>query len=227
MTAQPQSSSAPQADLDAARLLLDRLGVSAEDLLATPSDRPPVPTFADYIPIVSAAVTDGTRRVYGSHWNRIENHWGHRRLDEPAPSKIKQLVGYIKTHVITRRNARGGRSAGEHLIAALRRLYRYAENDRIITPANNPATKVAKPRRLPSTRCALADTRLAEINQVAATTGNDPALDTLILRLHTETACRRGGALTLRPQNLDPTQCLILLREKAKPTAGNPSPPPS
>jgi integrase len=75
---------------------------------------------------------------------------------------------------------------------------------------------VAKPRRLPTTRRALPDTRLAQINQVAATTGDDPELDTLILRLHTETACRRGGALALRPRDLDPDQCLILLREKGE-----------
>ena len=75
---------------------------------------------------------------------------------------------------------------------------------------------MAKPRRLPSTRRAVPDTRLAEINQVAATTGNDPDLDSLLLRLHTETACRRGGALALRPQDLDPDQCLILLREKGE-----------
>jgi integrase len=41
-------------------------------------------------------------------------------------------------------------------------------------------------------------------------------LDALLLRLHTETACRRGGALALRPRDLDPTQCLILLREKCE-----------
>jgi integrase/recombinase XerC len=79
-----------------------------------------------------------------------------------------------------------------------------------------PARKVAKPPRLPSTRRAVPDTRLAEINQVAATTGNDPELDTLLLRLHTETACRRGGALALRPLDLDPDQCLIRLREKGE-----------
>jgi integrase len=62
----------------------------------------------------------------------------------------------------------------------------------------------------------VAGTRLAEINQVAATTGNDPELDTLLLRLHTETACRRGGALALRPADLDPDQCLVLLREKGE-----------
>jgi hypothetical protein len=46
------------------------------------------------------------------------------------------------------------------------------------------------------------------------------------LQLHAETACRRGGALARRPQDLDPTQCLIFLRAEAKPSAGNPSPPP-
>jgi site-specific recombinase XerD len=175
-----------------------------------------VPTFAEYIPIVSAAVTDGTCRVYGSYWNRILDHWGHRHHDEPTPSQIKQLVEHVKVNVVARRNARGGRSAGEHLIAALRCLYRHAEDDGLIAAADNPARKVAKPRRLPSTRRAVADARLSDINDTAATTGNDPALDSLLLRLHTETACRRGGALALRPQDLDPAQCLIFLREKGE-----------
>jgi len=114
------------------------------------------------------------------------------------------------------RRSRGGRSAAEHLVGALRCLYRHAEDDGLITAADNPARKVAKPRRLPSTRRAVPDNRLAEINQIAATTGNDPELDTILLRLHTETACRRGGALALRPADLDPDQCLILLREKGE-----------
>jgi hypothetical protein len=69
----------------------------------------------------------------------------------------------------------------------------------MISAADDPARKVAKPSRPASARHAVPDNRLAQINHVAATTGNDPALDTLILRLHTETACRRGGALALRP----------------------------
>ena len=175
-----------------------------------------MPTFAEYVPVVSATVTDGTRKAYGSYWNRVVEQWGARRLDEPTPSEIKQLVAYVRANVVPRRNARGGRSAAENLIAALRCLYQHAEDDGLIDERDNPARKVAKPRRLPSTRRAVADTRLAEINQVAATTGDDPELDTLILRLHTETACRRGGALALRPADLDPEQCLVLLREKGE-----------
>jgi integrase/recombinase XerC len=125
-------------------------------------------------------------------------------------------MAWVKTHVVARRNARGGRSAQEHLVAALRCLYQRAVEDGLIAEADNPARKVAKPRRLPSTRRAVTDTRLAEINEAAATTGDDPELDTLLLRLHTETACRRGGALALRPADLDPDQCLILLREKGE-----------
>jgi integrase/recombinase XerC len=212
--ASPEASR--QAVVEAALVLLERMGLSPADLAAVPQHRPEVPTFAEYVPVVSAAVSAGTRRAYGSYWNRILNQWGGRRLDEPTPSEIRQLMAYIKAHVVARRNARGGRSAEEHLVAALRCLYQRAVDDGLIAEADNPARKVAKPRRLPTTRRALPDTRLAQINEVAASTGDDPELDTLILRLHTETACRRGGALALRPRDLDPDQCLVLLREKGE-----------
>jgi integrase/recombinase XerC len=164
--------------------MLRQMGLSPDDLLAAPQDRSPVPTFAQYIPVVSAAVTNGTRRAYGSYWNRIISHWGERRLDEPTPSEVRQLMSYVKTHVVARRNAHGGRSAAEHLVAALRCLYKHAEDDGLITAGENPARKVDKPRRLPSTRRAVTDDRLAEICQAAADGGDDPELDTLLLRLH-------------------------------------------
>ena len=84
-----------------------------------------------------------------------------------------------------------------------------------------------KPRRLPSTRRAVTDDRLAEICQAAADGGDDPELDTLLLRLHTETACRRGGALALQPDDLDPVQCLIRLREKGETVRWQPVSPTS
>jgi integrase/recombinase XerC len=206
-------SGAPgQSVVDAAMLLLERMGLTPADLLTAPAD----PTFAEYIPVVSALVSDGCRRAYGSYWNRVTGQWGSRRIDEPAPSEIRQLVQHVRPNVVPRRNSRGGRSAAEHLIAALRCLYKHAEEDGLINPADNPARKVEKPRRLPSTRRAVAGKRLAEINHAAATTGDDPELDTLLLRLCTETACRRGGALALRPSDLDPDQFLILLREKGE-----------
>lgn len=218
----PGQDGASPAELDAARLLLARLGVRPEDLLAAAA-RDPAPTFAEYVPVVSAAVSVGTRRVYGSYWNRVVEHWGARRLDEPTPSQIAQLSEQLRADRVRRRNARGGQSTAEHLIAALRCLYNHAVDDNLIS--QNPAKRVPKPRRVPSTRRAVGNERLAEINHIAATTGNDRALDTLLLRLHTETACRRGGALALRPCDLDATQCLIQLREKGDTTRWQPVSP--
>jgi integrase/recombinase XerC len=123
--AHPEASR--QAVVEAALVLLERMGLSPADLAAVPHDRKPVPTFAEYVPVVSAAVSAGARRAYGSYWNRVLDNWGNRRLDEPTPSEIRQLMIYVKTHVVARRDARGGRSAEEHLVAALRCLYQRAE----------------------------------------------------------------------------------------------------
>ena len=84
-------SGAPgQAVVDAAMLVLERMGLTPADLLAAPAARPPAPTFAEYIPVVSALVSDGCRRAYGSYWNRVTDQWGsrvHRRahaVGDPA-----------------------------------------------------------------------------------------------------------------------------------------------
>ena len=75
-----------QAVVEAALVLLERMGLTPADLAAVPQHRLPVPTFAEYIPVVSAVVSAGTRRAYGSYWNRVLDQWGERRLDEPTPS---------------------------------------------------------------------------------------------------------------------------------------------
>ena len=49
--------SSQQAVVEAALVLLERMGLSPADLTAVPQPRKPVPTFAEYIPVVSAAVT--------------------------------------------------------------------------------------------------------------------------------------------------------------------------
>jgi integrase/recombinase XerC len=58
------------AELEAARVLLDRLGVSPADLLGLAAVRTPAPSFAEYIPVVSQAVPEGSRRAYSSYWCR-------------------------------------------------------------------------------------------------------------------------------------------------------------
>ncbi|ASU79119.1 integrase [Actinopolyspora erythraea] len=201
-------------EVEAARLVLTRMGVSPEELVNARDQRKTVPVFAEYVPRVAEAVSVGTSRAYRSYWNRVVREWGERRLDEPTPSEIRQLAEHIRGQVVHRRNTRGGRCAVEHLISALRCIYSHAVADGLLDEADNPALRVRKPRRLPSTRRGLSDESMSAINRVAGQTGNDPMLDTLLLRLHTETACRRGGALALTLADLDETQCVVLLREK-------------
>lgn len=191
------------------------MGISLTDLQQSAGGtRPLAPTFAEYVPVVAAAVGPGSRRMYGTYWNKVVAQWGHRRLDEPTPTQIEALMRQHQEAAVRRRNHRGGRSAADHMISALRCLYRRAVADGIVAEADNPAAKVAKPRRLDSTRSALADDRLAEIIDAAGTSGDDPELDLLIIRFHTETAARRGGLLALRPKDLDVRQCLVMLQEK-------------
>jgi hypothetical protein len=77
----------PQAVADAALLILERMGLTPADLLALPQDQPPAPTFAEYIPVVSALVSDGCRKAYGSYWNRVTGQWGFdARVSGVCPS---------------------------------------------------------------------------------------------------------------------------------------------
>ena len=114
----------------------------------------------------------------------------------------------------SRRTSRHGRHAGEHVVAAARAIYNRAIADGHIDHKHSPAHRVAKPRRLPNTRRALTAWEFEQINLTTRACGNDTILDALLLRLHTETACRRGGALGLSLEDLDPNRCLIQLREK-------------
>jgi hypothetical protein len=88
-------------ELDAARLLLSKMGIAPADLLAETEQRPAVPTFSEYIPQVSWAVSPATARSYGSYWRRVEEAWGGRRLDEPSPSEIKQLAEESRANALT------------------------------------------------------------------------------------------------------------------------------
>ncbi|MDX2972168.1 hypothetical protein, partial [Kribbella solani] len=122
------------ADLEAARLLLARLGVTAADLLAANSVPGNVPTFAEYIPRVAEAAPEGAAGVYKHYWNRILQHWPDRHLNEPTPSEIEHFAKTTKNNATVRRNSRGGNGAAEHLIAAFRCIYHHAENDGLINP---------------------------------------------------------------------------------------------
>ena len=173
-----------------------------------------MPTLHAYLPRVRAAAGPGANRTYGSYWTTMDRIWGERRLDQISATDIEALQHHAATTARSGRNSRHGRHAGEHVIAAARAVYTRAAADGYLTAAASPAHRIAKPRRLPSTRRALTPDELDQINIAARSSGNDAILDALLLRLHTETACRRGGALALHLADLDTSNCLIRLHEK-------------
>jgi site-specific recombinase XerD len=198
--------------LIAAQKALADLGVTVADLQHQGIS--PTPTFGEYLPIVVAAAGRGASRTYGTYWTRMATTWADRRLDEVYASDIEAMKNTAATTARSRRTTRHGRHAGEHVVAAARAIYNRAIADGLIDHKHSPAHRVAKPRRLPNTRRALTAWELEQINTIARVSGNDAVLDALLLRLHTETACRRGGALRIRLEDLDPDRCLIKLREK-------------
>ncbi|MEV6557544.1 site-specific integrase [Nocardia sp. NPDC051756] len=159
-------------------------------------------------------VSDGTRRTYGPYWRRLDALWHDRSLDEPTPLELAEVVQQTRQQANSRRNGRGGRSAAENMVNAIRCLYRFAVEDRHLSAFNNPAANLKAPRRLPSTRRALAKRHLSDLHAVAATTGDDKDLDQLIVRIHIETACRRETALRIHGDDLEPEQCLVRLHGK-------------
>ncbi len=188
------------------------------DIAVTPAaTRAPATTVREYLPRVIAAAGAGTTRTYGTYWTRMLEVWGERSVDSIRATDVEALQRDCAAHSRPRqRNYRGGRHAGENANSAARAFFRRAEADGIIAVGSSPAHQVAKPRRLPSTRRALLPWEMQAITEVARTTGNDVVLDSLLLRLHTETACRRGGALALQLADLDAGNGLVQLREKGE-----------
>jgi integrase len=207
-----------------ARQMLTELGVTLADLQVGAADDasqcpgaarvPTMPTMAEYLPRVAAAAGPGAARTYGSYWTRMAAAWGTRPVDTITASDIEALQRRAVATARKRRTSRGGRHAGEHVVAAARAVFNRAVADGLLEAAANPAHRVVKPRRLPSTRRALTPEELEAINLIARTSGNDVILDALLLRLHTETAARRGGILGLRVMDLDAERGLVRLREK-------------
>jgi len=201
-------------DVAAARLLLEKLGVSLADLLAEPAEPKYVPTFAEFIPEARAATSAGSLKAYDSYWKRLEDTWASRRLNEPSTMEFIQFGEWLKANRVVRRTDRGGDGTIENFVGAVRRLYSLARVAGHIDAREDPSIALRKPDRPASLRRPLVHERLTALGEVAGSTGDDPELDVLIIRLHSETACRRGGALALRPTDLDVEQCLVRLHEK-------------
>ncbi len=175
-----------------------------------------VPTVKEYLPEVIAAATPAMKRSYMSYWKRAETFFGELRLHEIRATKIEAFRQDVIANSKRRKGHCHGRYAGSQALSAMRKLYRLAVADGLVGEADDPAKKVRIARRLHSTRRALTPAEVADINQAMLLTSRDHELDGLILRLHLESACRRGGALALCLCDVDERDSRVLLRGKIR-----------
>ncbi|MEU0877487.1 site-specific integrase [Lentzea sp. NPDC005914] len=210
-----------QADVQALVQLMQHMNVEPEELLAAARVQE-LPTFEQFMPLVRDAAPPASQVVYRAYWKKIVACWGTRRLDEPTAREVGDLIEEVRANAQRRRNYGDGSGAACHTYYALRRVYQLAVDEGLLSSRRNPMARVTKPRQAKSRRYALSPQLYREIVQVAAGTGLDPRLDSLLLRFHLETAARTGGALNLRLGDLDPERLLIVLREKNSVTRKQP-----
>lgn len=200
-------------------------GVSLEQLLAAAVSAETV-TVSAYVERVKSTLTPGCRKTYLPYLLRLSSD-PVGDLDIAAAT-VTDLDGFVTRSTALaqatrgeRRNARGGRSAHENSVAALRWLFTRACLDKLRD--DNPALGLKKPRRPRTPRRGLTTEQLTELIEVTASGGNDPALDTLLVRFMLESGARRSGMIALRLRDLDPDASTVLLREKNDPD-GTPQP---
>ncbi|MFI5586402.1 tyrosine-type recombinase/integrase [Amycolatopsis sp. NPDC051758] len=209
----------------AAMLLLNSMGLSLNDLTKADVTTRAVPTFAEFVPRIAATANANSASNWINYWRVLVSDWGSRKITEPTTTELMQLAVTVQQQATTRKNSRGGYGAMANFVDAVKYLYRQAIADKHLLATENPAAALSKPTRRRSPRHALSNSQLTDINEGAATTGKDPELDTLVIRLHTETACRRNGALMLRSRDLNRDQMTVRLREKGNTVRDQPVSP--
>ncbi len=197
----------------AVELVLAKLGVSPDN---TPrqAKAKTMPTFAEYAPEVAKSTPKTSSKTWIYYWNVLVAEWGDRPIDEPRATDINALANLVQERAAAKSESYTGAGARALFIDAVKCFYRRAAEDRLIPITESPAVTIKNTKGRNHSRRALTSPELTEINRAAASSGPDPLLDSLLLRLHSETACRVGGALNLRRRDLNPRDCTVLLREK-------------
>lgn len=194
--------------------MAESMGITLDELAAASASRPPEKSMRvkDFLPAVEAATTDGAMLTYRPYWRLLVAQLGDRPVAEVKTTDLRALALEAQRRAKRRSNTRGGTSARENCVGALRAFFRLAVEDGLIE--TNPAEQVTKPRRPASRRRGFTDEELHQLFDVTRTGGDDPVLDSLLLRFHLETGARRGGALALRRRDLDAVRQCVRLREK-------------
>ncbi|WP_143023101.1 hypothetical protein [Lentzea jiangxiensis] len=135
--------------------LMHHLNVDPEELLA--AARPHnLATFEQFVPLVlEARKGQATRSLLESYCNRIVSCWGTRRLDEPTPREVGDLIELFRATAQRRRDHTDGSGAAKNAYHALDSVYRFAVQEGVLWSRQNPMAWGTKPRQAKSRRHAL------------------------------------------------------------------------
>lgn len=188
-----------------------------------------------------ALLPENTRRTYSPYYDVLVDGWhpadpaapgfagyGDRWAHELLPTDLETALRFVRQRALEGSAARAqarqdkgrvqrrskGHGAVENAVAAWRRMYRVAVNDRHLDSRYDPSQQVQKPRRSRSTRRALDQTKLDQLFEVVDNGGDDPELDRLICVTFIVTGARREGLLNLDLAGLDEEECTVHLDEK-------------
>lgn len=203
------SADAALDDMKAA--IIESLGITAEDVERLCGTQQHRTTCRELHDSVAIDLTPSQRKNYG----RALRQWIEKHGDAPVNAITPRQIEAFCKKLEREARARGktGVYSFEHALDALRWLFTRAVQARDLY--DNPAHEIKSPPRPRSGRRALMSSELADIWWVATTTGNDPELDGLILRVHRETAARRISVIRLRLADVDTNACALTLNGKA------------
>lgn len=198
-----------------AEQLLDQAaaqGLTVEDLIRAARESSPAPTVSTFLPKVVASAGAGACKTYKTYWNDLEDAFGDTPLNKVTTTDLKVVQNQVKERAKKKNSDNAGRGAEEHFVSAAKCFFKTAVEDGVIS--DDPAAALKKPRRGKGKRRPLTEKELREVFEVVHVGSDDPELDRLITRFHTETGARRAGALNLDVPDLDFDRQTLWLSEK-------------
>ena len=167
-----------------------------------------------------------TYRVYDNHWKRLESIFGERDIAELKANDVIKVALLAEedsinhwNNINTSRQQKGlplkeftGANAYNACVDAISVVFKYAIDEELITL--NRTHSISRKEIDPPKRHGLSSTQIVELLDTAASGGNDPMLDHLIMWTQVETGARMSGILKLQLGDIDTKRQTIMLVEK-------------
>lgn len=220
-----------QAIIDGIRAQMDHLGITAEEL----SQGGGWPTVAEAVADIDKAgrhakgkYAPGTLRSYRPHWTLFAERHGDTALIDVHDEDVEEDLDYVLERAQARlvesnasRLGNGKRpidstsfGAQEMYLNAIRAVFARQYLKRRMDVQSSPAHMVDIGKRPAGRRRPLGRTETNDVFGVAVGGGNDPLLDTILVRGGYELASRQEGLINVRDIDLDFTRQTIWLDEK-------------